>query len=224
MRASDLAYNTLRTDILDGRLQPGEPLGEVEQSARLGISRTPLREALARLEADGLVTGDRGRGMVVTDLSPASVAQLYELRQALEGHSIALAARRADPAVVAVLADRFAAAAQQVRLDDASIRDYYDLVEEFDAAVDAAIANPYLVTALASIRTHLARIRRVSRDNATRLAAAAEEHALIAHAIADRDAVLAEAATEVHLRRSLDTVRDTFASAEPTTLAAQRTA
>ena len=77
MRASDRAYAALRDEILEWRLQPGTVLAEVEQAARLGISRTPLREALARLSADGLVEALPGRGLVVTAASFDSVAELF---------------------------------------------------------------------------------------------------------------------------------------------------
>ena len=69
MRASDRAYATLREEIVDGLLAPGTVLGEVEQSARLGLSRTPLREALSRLVSDGLAAPSRGRGLLVTAVS-----------------------------------------------------------------------------------------------------------------------------------------------------------
>ena len=92
-RASDRAYEALRSEILDGVLLPGTVLGEVEQSARLGVSRTPLREALSRLTADALVEPS-GRGLVVTELSTDSIRELYELRQALEEQAARLAAAR----------------------------------------------------------------------------------------------------------------------------------
>lgn len=69
MRASERAYQALRAEILDWSLPPGAGLGEVEQAERLGISRTPVREALSRLVADGLAEQAPGRGTVVADLS-----------------------------------------------------------------------------------------------------------------------------------------------------------
>jgi DNA-binding FadR family transcriptional regulator len=81
-RASDRAYETLRQEILHWRLAPGAVLGEVEQAARLGISRTPLREALSRLMADGLVEAQSGRGLVVASVSSEAVHELFELREA----------------------------------------------------------------------------------------------------------------------------------------------
>ena len=98
-------------------------------------------------------------------------------------------------------------------MDDPSRRAYYDLVERFDRAVDVSIDNPYLVAALASARTHLARVRRLARDNPARLLAASTEHLTIARAIADGDADLAAHATHVHLHNSLQNILESTDSA-----------
>src|SRR6478736_7008406 len=103
MRASDKAYAALRDDIIEWRLLPGTVLAEVEQSARLGISRTPLREALSRLTAEGLTTTAGGRGVVVTDISLEDIDELFELRETLEGKAAALAAERGERPVFAQL-------------------------------------------------------------------------------------------------------------------------
>lgn len=204
MRASDQAYASLRDDILEWRLLPGAPLGEVEQSMRLGISRTPLREALARLTSDGLVEALPGRGLVVTAASIESVAQLFEVREALEAKAASLAAERGDRSVFEPLLAEFREATQL--LADPTRHGYYDLVRRFDDAIDDAVGNSYLVSALRGLRTHLARIRRLARDNPERLAAAAAEHLLIAEAIVAGDAELARSATIVHLHQSLRTI------------------
>ena len=204
MRASDRAYETLRDEILEWRLEPGTILGEVEQSTRLGVSRTPLREALARLAAEGLVEAQGGRGLVVTAASAESVTELFEVREALETQAAALAARRRDPAVFEALQREFATADEL--LAEPSRHAYYDLVRRFDDAVDAAVGNAWLVGSLKALRPHLARIRRVAHDDPARLASAAREHALIADAIAAGDADLARNATSVHLHNSLHNI------------------
>ena len=204
MRASERAYTALRDDILQWRLEPGTVLGEVEQSERLGISRTPLREALARLLADGLVAAQGGRGLVVTTVSVADIAQLFELRLVLEQQVARHAATHRDPAVFHALAAEFRTAPELLqRLDHAG---YYALVARFDAAMDAASANSYLVTALRSLRPHLVRLRRISADNTSRLLAAALEHLLIVEAVAAGDSELAASATHVHLHQSLRSI------------------
>lgn len=207
MRASDRAYSSLLEDIIEGRIASGTVLAEVEQAERLGISRTPLREALGRLTADGLTAPHGGRGVVVTDISLDRVAELFELRQALECQAASLAALRGDPSVFRRLQREFQSAAALLRNDDPTRHDYYALVERLDAAVDQAAANGYLSQALRNLRVHLVRVRRLSKDNPERLLASAEEHATISEAIAAGDPVLAGAATAIHLHRSLQHLR-----------------
>lgn len=210
MRASDRACATLREEIIEGTLAPGTVLGEVEQSARLGLSRTPLREALARLVADGLAAPASGRGVVVTAVSLAEAPQLFELRIALE----TLAARRAaehaaDPAVgpelrvrFTDLAERFTRATTDLAAG-AEPSGYYALTRELDAELDAASGNDYLAETLRGLRLHLGRLRRLARNSPTRLAASAHEHGAIAAAVAGGDPELAAATTTVHLRHAL---------------------
>lgn len=177
-------------------------LAEVEQSERLGVSRTPVREAFSRLAADGLVTAQTGRGLVVTELSVDRVNQLYELRLALEDQAARLAALRGNKRVFTELAQRFRQAPELVHLGELGLHRYYDLVGEFDAAIDDAVENSYLTAALDTVRTHLSRIRRLARHDPDRLVAAAGEHLLIIEAIAAGDASLAAHATHVHLHKS----------------------
>jgi DNA-binding GntR family transcriptional regulator len=209
MRAGEKAYVSLREDIIEWRLQPGTVLAEVEQSERLGISRTPLREALSRLTAEGLTTAAGGRGVVVTDISLEDIDELFELRETLEGRAAALAAERGDPATFKQLQDELLGAPALISGSDPARHDYYELVGRLDTAIDAAISNSYLAQAMRSLRVHLVRVRRLAADDATRLAAAAAEHAAIAEAIAARNPRLAEAATIVHLHRSLSHVKAT---------------
>lgn len=204
MRASERAYSSLRDDIIDWRLEPGTVLAEVDLSERLGVSRTPVREALSRLVADGLVAAQGGRGLVVSAVSLDDIAQLFELRQALEQQLARLAARGRDPRVFDELAAEFRAAADLLTRRDRE--DYYALVARFDAAMDAAAANPYLVAALRTVRPHLARVRRISQDNTERLVEAAHEHLTIVEAVAAGDGELAASATHVHLHRSLQNI------------------
>ncbi len=204
MRASDRAYSTLRDEILEWRLAPGTVLAEVEQAARLGVSRTPVREALARLSSEGLVESLAGRGVVVAAASADSAVELFEVRVALETTAASLAAQRRDPEVFEGLRREFDTAS--TLLADHDLRGYYDLVARFDAAVDAATGNSYLVATLRGLRTHLARLRRVAQDDPQRLADAAREHLLIVDAIIAGDADLARQATSVHLHHSLTNI------------------
>ncbi|MEJ1087841.1 GntR family transcriptional regulator [Microbacterium sp. Mu-80] len=207
IRASDRAYAILLDEIQEGTLAPGTVLGEVEQAARLGVSRTPLREALRRLGADGLVAQASPRVTVVTAIEADDIRALFEIRRALEETSARLAAVRGDAALFQELADQFA----HVDLDRDEGRDaYYRLIARLDAAIDTAVANDYITSALRTVRTHLVRVRRMARDKPERLAASAAEHHLIARALASHDADLAAHATHVHLHNALDSILESL--------------
>ncbi|MFC5337370.1 GntR family transcriptional regulator [Leucobacter denitrificans] len=201
MRASDLAYSTLLDEIQRGELAPGTVLGEVEQAARLGVSRTPTRAAIGRLVADGLAAQLSPRITVVTDFDAGDIKRLFEVRRALEESSARLAATRGDRAEFTELAQAFAAAHPEE--GESSADAYYELIARYDAALDRAVNNAYFTNALRTIRTHLARARRLARDNRERLHASVAEHQLIAEAIASGDAELAAHATHVHLHNAL---------------------
>jgi DNA-binding GntR family transcriptional regulator len=203
MRASDRAYRTLLDEIQSGALAPGAVLGEVEQAARLGVSRTPLREALGRLAADGLVVQQSPRVTVVTEIDTDDIRALFEVRRALEETAARLAAQRGDAAAFAALARGF----DELRPDEReSAPAHDDLFARFDAALDASVGNDYLTSALRTVRTHLVRVRRMARENPARRSAAAAEHRAIARAIADRDAERAAHATHLHLHNALESI------------------
>src|SRR5687768_11444608 len=92
--ASALAADLIREAIMDGRLEPGARLKEERLAQDLGISRTPVREALQRLNTEGLVQARPNRGTFVRAYEPAELDELYELRALLEGHAARRAAER----------------------------------------------------------------------------------------------------------------------------------
>ncbi|MBL3686624.1 GntR family transcriptional regulator [Leucobacter zeae] len=208
MRASDRAYATLLEEIQLGALAPGTVVGEAAQAERIGVSRTPMREAIGRLVADGLITQLSPRVLAVSGFDADDIRDLFAARRALEEASARLAARRGDRASFAALAAAFSAARPET--GEASADAYYALIQRFDAEVDAAADNAYLTQALRTIRTHLVRARRLARDHPDRLRASVAEHALIADAIASGDAELAAHATHVHLHHALAAILDSI--------------
>jgi DNA-binding GntR family transcriptional regulator len=209
MRASDRAYATLLDGIQSGEMPPGSVVGEVEQAERLGVSRTPMREAIGRLVADGLVRQQSPRVLVVSGFDADDIRELFEARRALEETAARIAAERGDRQLFAALAAAFDGAHPET--GDVAADEYYALISRFDAAVDAAVDNTYLTSALRTIRTHLVRARRLARDNRSRLRASVSEHALIAEAIARGDAELAAHATHVHLHNALASILSSIA-------------
>ncbi|WP_405373967.1 MULTISPECIES: GntR family transcriptional regulator [unclassified Microbacterium] len=210
MRASDRAYETLLDEIQSGRLAPGTVLAEVEQSVRLGVSRTPLRAALGRLAADGLVAQASPRVTVVTGIDVADIRALFHVRRALEEAAARLAAIAPDRAAFRALAEEFARIERDGDAPAADADGYYALIARFDATLDAAVDNAYLTSALRTVRTHLVRVRRLARDNPARLAASVAEHRLIASAIEAGDSELAAHATHIHLHHALTSILDSL--------------
>lgn len=95
--AAELAYRSVRGDILAGHLMPGSPISQVKLASSLGISRTPLREALNRIAAEGLIVADFNRRMRVSELDLDDFDQIYAMRMALEPMAIAATVPRLSP-------------------------------------------------------------------------------------------------------------------------------
>lgn len=212
LRVSDRVYASLLDDIQSGVLPAGAVLAEVEQASRMGVSRTPMREALRRLVAEGLAVQQSPRVTVVAALGASDIRALFELRRALEETAARLAAERGDATAFAALASEF----RVVDLNATEGRDdYYGLIARFDHAVDAAVANEYIAAGLRTVRAHLMRVRRMARDKPERLAQSVAEHRVIAEALAARDADLAAHATHVHLHNALTSILNSLSEGSP---------
>ncbi len=124
-RASSLAYNAIRGQIISGSFQPGERLLEEELAHRVGVSRTSIRDALRRLSAEGLVRTESNRGTFVAQLSSAEVDEIFQLRAVLEGHASALAALHGQPHHWQALAEVATDIDDQLAQTEASDADRY---------------------------------------------------------------------------------------------------
>jgi DNA-binding GntR family transcriptional regulator len=198
------AYRSLRDSIVQGVLPPGRKVSERSLATELGISAQPVREALRRLEQDGMVVTLPRRGTVVAEVGPAQLAELGRIRAALEGVACALAAERLDApglASLAAILPRMRAgtvAADIDTLDEAN--------EEFHAIIHRATGNLFLMRSLASLRAydHLGRHRAVGSTPRDMPKALAEHRGIVA-ALKRRDPALAEARMRHHVLRSLVT-------------------
>ena len=138
---AELAYERLTEALLSGELSPGDRLVQDTLAVRLGISRTPVREALQRMEREGTIRAAGRRGYTVPELTRADVAHLYEVREAVEGQAARLVAARAVAAVGDIEAElhRLSAAA------GASARDAFQANRLAHRAVVVAAGNPFLL-------------------------------------------------------------------------------
>lgn len=198
-------YDVLRTQIIDGALAPDARLTEPVLAGRLGVSRTPVREALRQLEAEGLVVQQPTGGVRVAPLDAAQARRVYELRLRLEG----LVARRAAENVRAGEAadDDTARLVRLVDVMDA-VRDHDDEVlrvgAEFHALVERLAADPLCAALLRQIRGHVDRYRALAARERVGTTAHVEEHRAVAVAVAAGDPDAAEDAMRAHLGSSAD--------------------
>lgn len=197
--AADYAYAALREEIVSGRFAPGRRLREVELAERLGISRTPTRLALSRLENEGLIDLRPRVGLVVASLDAGATEELYEMRAALEGTAAAFAARHASARDLDLL---HRLVAQEGALpDDAETRYRHNRV--FHDALYGAARNRFLVKSLNALHDAIALVGPTTMAVAGRAEAAHREHGLIVEAIAARDPATADQRARDHVLRAL---------------------
>ncbi|WP_240756972.1 GntR family transcriptional regulator [Roseicella aquatilis] len=200
---AERAYRRLRDSIVQGALPPGSRISERSLAAALGISAQPVREALRRLEQDGMVVTLPRRGTVVAEFGPERQAEMGRIRAALEGAAAALAAERADAATLAALE------AQLQAMQEATEAGRPDLVsaanERFHALIHGATGNVFLIRSLAALRAfdHVGRVRALN-STPKELPRALREHAGILAALQARDPETAEARMRAHVLRSLE--------------------
>ena len=194
------AYALILAGIEDGSYRPGTRMVETDLADRLNVSRTPVREALQRLETQGLLTRD-GRSLIVASLDHGQMADLYAVRAQLEGLAAALAARHAAPEEVRVLA-------RMVEEDRALVDDPWALSranKRFHHQIHLAGHNRFLVQQLDLVHRSMALMAETSLGVDGRGPVALGEHAQIVEAIGRRDEAAAEALLRAHLSAAFET-------------------
>jgi len=156
--AVERAYRALKQMAATFEFKPNERLNESALSVMLQTSRTPLREALNRLTAEGFLTFRRGQGFFCRSLNPSEIMDLYEARTALESEVVRLAARRADPAEIARL-EAFLNESQAAYRPGAPPGELLRLDEEFHARLSRLSRNAELVRLLENVAGRIRYIR-----------------------------------------------------------------
>jgi DNA-binding GntR family transcriptional regulator len=199
---ADRVYDRLRQAIIAGDLASGQPVSERSLAGTLGVSVAPVRDALQRLERDGLVVSSPRRATVVADFSRERLREMGLIRVALEAAAAAIAATKATSADIEALSAqlevmrRASDAAQTKRLAEAN--------ERFHAMLHAIADNGFLTQALHALRGYemIGRFRALT--SAGEPARALREHADVVAALRRNDADAAEACMRAHALRSLE--------------------
>jgi len=195
---SEFVFASLRDAIWEGRFAPGERIAEEEIAHSLGVSRTPVRDALRRLQERGMLVIGVGRSLVVAELSKQQVIELYAMREILEGSAARFAAQHANEAEIDLLhrvLDEF-----DGHQDDA--RMLVSLNRRFHRAICEAAHNRYLIATLDGMHDALALLHGNTFRVPNRRSKSDAEHRRIVSAIERRDADEAEKAARDHVRQA----------------------
>lgn len=205
-RTSAGVADIIRREILVGTLKPEQPLLEREIASELGISRTPVREALFALQGEGLVELVPRRNARVRKITDTEMRQIYALRQVLEGHSAASAAEHATPQDV--LAIETALLRQKNLPKDCSAIEQAEADLAFHAAVAAASRSQILMTVVTQVLALTATLRGRFKYDTARLRKVITQHQEVLAAIKDHDAERASALMSAHIDTSTRYAKD----------------
>jgi DNA-binding GntR family transcriptional regulator len=193
----DFVYGRLRSEIRDRELMPGDRLREADLAERLGVSRTPVREALRRLEADGLAQVAPPRGFVVTELTHRRVMELYAMREVLAGVAARFAAEQASPMEIQTLQELIA---QQGTAKDAI--EAARLNDRLREAITSAAHNEFLTRATNSLNDSLELLGTTTYSMPGRIESGWKENKKVVEGIARRNGAAAEDAARLHVRNA----------------------
>jgi DNA-binding GntR family transcriptional regulator len=188
---TDMVAALIRQLIITGELAAGGQLRQRDLAQRFGVSQTPVREALRRLESEGLVVGDAHRGFTVVEPDDGPVEENFQIRAALESLGASLAARKIDVGGIQALRD-LNEAIRALADDDPR---YADLNREFHFAVYEHAGSPLLLSLMRLLWASLHGGPRVSRTHAE----SARQHDAIIDALSAADAAAASARTYQHI-------------------------
>jgi len=195
---ADFVYESLRDAIWDGRVAVGERVREEEIARNLGVSRTPVREALQRLHQRGLLVFGAGRGLTVASLSQHQVLQLYAMREILEGSAARFAAQHATEPEIAVLWRL----QKELCKPDHDTMALVTLNRRLHQAIYEAAHNQYLIQTLSVLHDSLALLHSTTFRVPSRRLESDEEHRQIVEAIEQHNPDRAEEAARQHIRQA----------------------
>lgn len=222
------AYTSIKEAILTLRYEPGRPLRTHDLAQQLGVSRTPVREALGRLEQEGLTVRDSGWGYAVRTFTLGEVMDLYRVREALEVEAIAEAIESVDVRALNLLGlilERAGTALAAGRISDfqARCRQFHDVIAE-------VTGNNLLQQMIATISDQVRIVAAlVTQQHKERAPAILKENRLILEALKRRDAEKAKEAVRSHILKAVENLLMYYVEAQPTsqkrlsTIAVQRT-
>lgn len=209
----ELVFEALREAIINGQLAPGERLMEIQLAEELGVSRTPVREAIRKLELEGLVLMVPRKGAYVATFSMRDVVEVFEIRGALEGLAAALAAERITEPELEELERHLVKSAEII--DHADLQGMVEVDTGFHQILYQASRNERLAQIINNLREQIHRFRQTSLSYPGRMKFALEEHREIVDAISARDSELARKLAQEHVENAENSMMQVIRTEKP---------
>ncbi|HHV34788.1 MAG TPA: GntR family transcriptional regulator [Syntrophomonadaceae bacterium] len=196
----EVVFDALREAIIDGVLRPGERLMESQLAGELGVSRTPVREAIRKLELEGFVVMIPRKGAYVAGISVKDIADVFEVRAALEALATVLAAERITEEELEEL-ERILVRKAEI-IEQQEIKLFIESDKKFHEILYRASRNQRLIQILTNLQDEVHRFRSVSLTSPGRMPEALDEHRKVVEALGDRDIARAEALAWEHIENA----------------------
>ena len=201
----DVVFNTLRDAILTGKLVPGERLMENQLAEKLGVSRTPVREALRMLELENLVELVPRKGAQVLDMSEKDIINILEVRSALEGLATSVACKKMTKEDLQQLKNMEVDFEKAVADND--VDHFVDIDEDFNDLIFAATENDKLINIFRNLRIQLYRYRMAqAKNNETSMSTIVAHHRSIIRAIENHDAEEGASIAQGHIKYQTESI------------------
>jgi len=195
----EIVYEELKSQIITGKISPGARLMEIELAEDMGVSRTPIREAIRKLEKEGLVVIEARKGAYASQISTEDMIEILEVRQTMEGLAAYFAASRMTGQQLQVLKTISNNYNKAVEDGDTAKMIYYDT--KFHRIIVDSSHNKILIRMVEQLQELVLRFRYIYYDDFKRAEKMPKEHQDILDAIARRDGEAARAAAGVHIDR-----------------------
>ncbi len=202
----EIIHDHVRRAILDGEVEEGNRLIEEDLAERFGVSRTPVREALRQLEAEGLVEYIPRKGVVAKPLTDDDVMEIYSIRQALEALAVYWSAERITPNEIDNL--RILISRMRNLTEEGKVDELIEVTARFTELLIEACKMPRLVKLISTYQEYLRQFRQQSMQNAERRRRALGEHEEIFNAVCNGESELARRLMVEHLQGAFESYLD----------------
>ncbi len=200
----ELVFESLREAIISGSLPPSERLMEIQLAEEMGVSRTPVREAIRKLELEGLVVMIPRKGAYVAGMSIKDIVDVFEIRGALEGLAAELASERVTDEELESMERYLVKISEEIESGDLS--KVVETDTDFHTLIYKASRNARLSQIISNLREQIQRFRTTSLSFPGRMKIALEEHRKIVEAISSRDGELARKLAQEHIENAENTM------------------